>query len=313
MGIGSSAAGAGDVRPRRGVFVSLDFQPGFLSRRGLLDLDGAFFVTRPHFRWKRIAAQQGVHGYHDVGVDRKTVTGLDLDQDIECWRGASLEDGLLGPAPARFLIRQGDGFDSADQVAQRRVEQQVVEGLAVGRSDQLDTALGDRARCQGFQFTPDLVDDDDLRVVILHGFDHHFMLQGGLGHLHAARLAHGRMRHIAVPADFIGRIHDHHALRLRQDAGGLTQERRLAHARAAKDQHGLARFDQVLDDIHRAVDGASHTQGETHHCAAPVANGRDAVQCALDAGAVIRVELTCALVHVVDFRAGDFRIPDLIS
>ena len=76
----------------------------------------------------------------------------------------------------------------------------------------LDTALGDCTRCKGLELTPNLVDDDDLRVVIFHGFDHHFMLQGWLTHLHSACLPYGGMRHIAVTADFVRRIHDHHAL-----------------------------------------------------------------------------------------------------
>ncbi len=73
----------------------------------------------------------------------------------------------------------------------------------------------------------------------------------------------------------------------------------------------MPEFDQVLDDIHRAIDGASHAQSESHHRAAPVADGRDAVQRAFDAGAVVRVELTDALIDIIDLGPRDFRLADI--
>ena len=96
------------------------------------------------------------------------------------------------------------------------------------RADELHAALGNGARRLGFEFAPDLVNDDDFGVVIFNGFDHHFMLKHGLADLHTARLAHGRMRHIAVAADLIGCIHDDHAFIFREDARGFTQEGGLA-------------------------------------------------------------------------------------
>ena len=50
-------------------------------------------------------------------------------------------------------------------------------------TDQLDTPLGNRPGSLGFQFPPDLINDDDFRVMVFDRFDHHLMLQRGLGDL----------------------------------------------------------------------------------------------------------------------------------
>ena len=168
------------------------------------------------------------------------------------------------------------------------------------RADELHTALGDGARGSGFELAPDLVDDNDFGIVILDRLDHHLVLEHRLAHLHAPGAPHSGMRHIAVAADLVGGIDNDHAPGFRQDARGLTQQGGLAHARLAEDEDALARFDDVLDDVDGAVDGAPDAQRQPHDVPAPVADGGDAVQCALDAGAVVRVELTDAFVDVGD-------------
>ncbi len=170
----------------------------------------------------------------------------------------------------------------------------------MGCADQLHAPLGDGAGGGGLQLPADLVDHDHFGVVVFDSFDHHFVLQHGLAHLHAACFAHGRVRNVAVAADLVGCVHDDDALGLRQDARRLAQQGGLAHSRPPQDQHGLAGLDDVLDDVHRAVHGAAHAQRQTHNVGAPVADGGDAVQRALDAGAVVGVELARAVVHVVD-------------
>ena len=81
-------------------------------------------------------------------------------------------------------------------------------------TDQLNAARGDRA-CRGsFEFTPDLIDHNDLGVVVFNRLDHHFMLKHWLAYLHTAGLAHRGVRNIAVPANFVRRVHNDHALGL---------------------------------------------------------------------------------------------------
>ena len=55
------------------------------------------------------------------------------------------------------------------------------------------------------------------------------------------------------------------------------------------------------------IHGAPDTERQTNNCAASVSNGRDAMQCALDARAVIRVEISDAFHDMVKFGAGEFR------
>ena len=220
----------------------------------------------------------------------------------------------MGTAPAGFFIRKGDGFNAADQVRQGRVEQQVVNGLAVGGTDQLDAALGNRSGGRRFQFPPDLVDHDDFRVMVLDRLNHYLMLEHGLTHLHPSGLAHGRVRHIPIAADFIGSIHHNDALALGQDAGGFAQQGGLAHTRTSQDEQGPARLDNILDDIHRAINGAPDPASQTDDMAAPVAQAGDAVQSPLQTGSVIPIKFSDPLNHMIKFCSGDFLLnQDLLA
>ena len=252
----------------------------------------AFLVAPAQLRRDLVAAQHRVDRVGDVGVDRDPLAIDDLDDDVEGRRRLALEDALLGPPPARLLVAEGDALDPADQVGQGRVEHQVVEVVAVGRADQLDAALGDRARGLGLELGPDLVDDDDLGHVVLDRLDHHLVLERRRADLHPAGLADGRVRDVAVAGDLVGGVDDHDALAhvVGQDAGRLAQHRRLADARPAHDQDRLPGLDEVVDDLDRAVDRAPDAAGQPDDLAGPVADRADAVERPLDAGAVVVAE-----------------------
>ena len=130
--------------------------------------------------------------------------------------------------------------------------------------------------------------------MVLDGFDHHLVLQRGGSHLHAAGFADGRVRHIAIPANFIRGVHDDDPFIFGQNARGFTQHGGFADARFAQQQNAFAGFHQVLDDIDRAIHGAADAAGETNNGAVAVADGRNAVQGAFEPGAVIGVEFADA-------------------
>jgi hypothetical protein len=106
-------------------------------------------------------------------VDREAVAILDLDGDVEGGRGLALQHGFLRAPPLGFLIGERHALDAADEVVERWVHHQVLDGVAVRGADQLDAALGDGARGQRLLLGRDLVDDDDFGHVVLHRFDHH--------------------------------------------------------------------------------------------------------------------------------------------
>ena len=226
-----------------------------------LDHDLTRFIPRADLGRDGSVAQEQVDSGHDVSMDGKALAVLDLDEHVEGRRRASFEDGLLRTAAAGFFIGESHRFDTADKVAEGWVEQKVIEGLTVRRTDELHAAFRNGARGKRFELAPDLVDDDDFGVVILHGFDHHLVLKHRLADLHAARLTHSRMRHITVTANFVGGIDDDNAFVLSQNARSFAQESGLTHARSSEDEHGLARFDDVLNDVHGAVDGATDAAG----------------------------------------------------
>jgi hypothetical protein len=137
---------------------------------------------------------------------------LDLDNYVKGGWSLALKHSLLRAPPAGLFIAEGHRLDAAHQIAQGRVLQQVVQGDAVGGTDQLHPALGNRARRGRLQLAADLVDDDHLGHVVLHRFDHHLMLVFGLGHLHTPGPADSRMGDVAIAADLVGGIDHHDAL-----------------------------------------------------------------------------------------------------
>jgi hypothetical protein len=88
----------------------------------------------------------------------------------------------------------------------------------------------------------------------------------------------------------------------------FAQQGGFAHARAAQDKQGFAGFDNILNDIHRAINSPPDPAGQTDNMPAPVAQAGDAMQGAFETGAVIGIKLTDPLDHVVQFGTRDFLI-----
>ena len=174
------------------------------------------------------------------------------------------------------------------------------------RADELHAAFGDRARGLRLELGADLVDDDDLRHVVLHRLDHHAVLLLRPRDLHAARGADRRVRDVAIAGDLVRGVDDDHALVhvVGQHARHLAQHRRLADAGTAEQEHALVRLDDLFDRGDRAEDGAADAAGEADDAPAAVADAGDAVQRALDAGAVVFAELADARDHVIDVALG---------
>ena len=259
-----------------------------------------------------MAAQDGVHRLGHVAVHDHAVALDDLDHHVEGRRRLALQDRLLRAAPARLLVAEGDRLDAADQVGEGRVQHQVFERVAVGRADQLHAALGDGAGGGGLQLGADLVDDDHLGHVVLHRLDHHRVLLGrGAAPASAAR-ADARVRDVAVAGDLVAGVdHDHPLAEVvGQHAGHLAQHRRLADAGAAQQQDALPALDDVADDVDRAEDGPADAAGQADHLAGPIADGGDAVQGALDAGAVVVAEGADALDDVGDVGLDDLAVEE---
>mmetsp|Transcript_2519 Transcript_2519/g.5651 ORF Transcript_2519/g.5651 Transcript_2519/m.5651 type:complete len:500 (+) Transcript_2519:372-1871(+) len=249
-------------------------------------------VPRAELHGGAAALQHLVHALRHV-VRHPHVALVHLDEDGERGRAHALHDALLAPARARLIVPQRHRGDAAHQVRQRGVLDEVLQQLPVRGAHQLHPALGDGAARQRLLHGADLVHDDHLRHVILHRLDHHAVLLARVRHLHAARAADGGVRDVAVAADLVGRVDDHHALAqlVRQHPGHLADHRGLAHARPAQEQDGLRGPQQVRHHVDVARHGAPHAARQPHDLAPAVADARDAVQRALDAGAVVAAEL----------------------
>src|SRR5439155_11182435 len=116
----------------------------------------------------------------------------------------------------------------------------------------------------------------------------------------------GGVRDVAVACDFVGRVHDDHALIyfVREHAGALAQQGGLANARRADEQYALACFDKVFDDGNGTVHRPPDATGQPHNVAPAVAYAGDAVQCTLYPGAIVAAELAYAVNNEVNLRLG---------
>src|SRR5579862_6356347 len=110
------------------------------------------------------------------------------------------------------------------------------------------------------------------------------------------------MGYVAISADLVGRVDDHDALAqvIGQHAGRLAQQRGFADARPTHHQDAAPGFDDVANDGDRAEYGTTDPAGYADDPTLSIANRGDAVQGALDAGAIVVAEDADALHDVVD-------------
>src|SRR5690606_14829489 len=261
---------------------------------------------RPLDAARMLSAQQPVDGFGRVAMDDQPVVLGDLDDGIEARLRLALADRLPRAAYPRLLVAEDHRLHAADEIRERRVHQQALERRAVRGADQLHAALGDRARGQRLRLGADLVDDDDLRHMVLDGLDHHALLSARVRHLHAPCAADCRVRDVAVAADLVRRVDDDHALAevVREEARRLSPLRRLADSGTAEEQDASAALDEVLHQVDRAEDRAADPEGQTDDVALAVAYRRDSMQRAFDAGAVVGAELADGRDDVIDVGAG---------
>ena len=78
----------------------------------------------------------------------------------------------------------------------------------------------------------------------------------------------------------------------------LPEHRRFTHSGPAQQQDVLAGKRQVFDDLDGAEDRPAHPAGDADDLSSPVADSRDAMERALDPGAVVLSEIADALNHV---------------
>ena len=265
--------------------------------------------------WRdRHAQEHGVHGLRHVVIDRDSLVRLDLDEHLECRRGLALEHALLCSSAAGLLVAQRDRLDAADEVRERRIQHEVLERVAVRGRDELHASLGDGARGGRFLLRTDLVDDDDLWHMVLDRLDHHRVLQRRCGDLHPARAADPGMRDIAVAGDLVRGVDDHHSLAhlVGEDSRDLAQKRRLTDTRTAEEQDASAGLDDVADDLHRSVHRAADAKRQAHDFARAVPQCRDAMQSALDPGAIVATELSDMADHVREVLRRDLALGERV-
>src|SRR6202022_3476829 len=103
-------------------------------------------------------------------------------------------------------------------------------------------------------------------------------------------------------ADLVRRVDDHDSLAqiVGQNARGFAQQRRFAHAWAAHHEDAAARLDNVANNGDRAIDRAPHAARDADDAAFAIADRRDAMQRALDAGPIVVAKNADALDDVLD-------------
>ena len=139
-----AAAGVGSAWGRGGTVLEWRF-----------DLDAAVRAAHADLRPCPLATQHGVDHLRHVGMHGEAVHVADLDERCRTSAApcapARSSACRAGAPPRRDSVT---ALDAADQVGQRRVQQQVVERVAVRRADELHAALGDGARGQRLSSVP---------------------------------------------------------------------------------------------------------------------------------------------------------------
>src|ERR1700737_4203408 len=208
---------------------------------------------------------------------------------------------------ALLRVAQGDRLDATQEIVPRRVPEEVVQASTVGGGDQLPSSLGDGAGGLGLQLGADLINDDDLRHVVLNGLDHDRVLQGGRAYLHTTRAADAVVWDVAVATDLIAGVDDDHPLGLLvgEHPGAFAQHGRLAHPRSPQEEDRAAAHHEVLDQVDRPGDCPTDAAGDPHDLALAVADGRYPVECPGDAGTVVVAKSADPLSHVLQVGARD--------
>mmetsp|Transcript_4807 Transcript_4807/g.13884 ORF Transcript_4807/g.13884 Transcript_4807/m.13884 type:complete len:309 (+) Transcript_4807:1559-2485(+) len=185
----------------------------------------------------------------------------------------------------------------------------------MGRADQLHTTLCNRPARQRLRFRTNLVHDHDFRHVVLHGLDHHAVLLRGVRHLHPPRPSNRRMRHIAIPADFIARVDDDHTLVqfIAQYPGHLANHRRFAHARSPQEEDRVGRVNNIPDHVNVPRHRPPNPAGETNNRPTAIANRGDTMQRTLDPGTVVTSKVPQRRRRVFQVVVRDHLLPQVLS
>ena len=223
---------------------------------------------------------------------RESIAVVDFDQDVEGRRLTALEGCLAPSSTTRFCVSECDRPNTAKKIRERRVAQQVGQGVAVCGRDELHAALGDRSRGQGFGLRPDFIDDDDLGHVVLDRFDHHRVLLRRRRDLHSPGSPDPGMRDIPVASDFVGGVDDDDSLAhlVREHSRRFAEQSGLANAGRPHQQGTVTGLDEIADDVDGSKDGAPDSEREPDHVTLTVPDRRDAVQRTLDSGPIVARE-----------------------
>jgi len=143
--------------------------------------------------------------------------------------------------------------------------------------------------------------------MVFNCLDHHRMLLGDAGDLHPSSVADSWVRHVAVSRDFIAGIDDDDALTglIGEDPGDLSQLSRFPDSRPTEDQDGLARPDDIVDDVDGPFERASYPARQSDDFSVTISHARNPVQSALDPGSVVIAKIPDGLDNVFQVVLAD--------
>ena len=124
----------------------------------------------------------------------------------------------------------------ARTIAESWVQYQVVQGIAMSSSNELNTPFGNGAGCRCLLLGAYLVNDYDFGHMVFHCLNHYCVLLTGSDHLHPSGVTDGPVGHVTVARDFVGGIDDYDPLFafIGQHPGHLTQHGSFADTRSSQ-------------------------------------------------------------------------------
>src|SRR5690349_20344118 len=127
-----------------------------------------FFIASTLLGDDGLPTKHIIHSISNISMYNYLIPALLFDNDLKRWRGLTLLNTFLSMTASSLLITECYCLNATDQIREGRVDKQVTQRVTMSGSHKLDTAFCYCAGSGSFQFSANLVNDDNLWHVIFH-------------------------------------------------------------------------------------------------------------------------------------------------
>ena len=166
----------------------------------------------------------------------------------------------------------------------------------MGGTDQLHASFRDRSTRQSFHLRADFIDNNNLRRVIFHRFDHNLVLFAWIRHLHPSCASNSWVWNVPITTNLVGRVDNHHPFLqiVRQHSRNLANDGCFPNPWFSEKQHRLTvvSVQHVRNHIHVPSHRSTNSTGQTNNLPASIPYARNPMQRPGHARAVVPTKLS---------------------